>query len=349
MRGRLWRRVGAAAGLLAIVAAADAQDGRAVATLRMEARDAGIVLRSGNGPGRCDELGARDVWVWEHSGRYYMHYDGAGPTGWLACLAESRDLLHWTKRGPALGLGAPGSADGGSASYGITVRASDGWHMFYLGTPNTSPAPDRVPAFPYLVMKATGPSPTGPWRKRPEVVPFRPQPGYTEVTASPGHVIRRGDEWWMYFSAAGGSPVLRTLALARTRDLNGPWTVPDAPILPRQEQIENSAIYYEPANGMWFLFTNHVGITRGVEHTDAVWVYWSRDPARWDPAQKAIVLDGRNCGWSKTTIGLPSVVRVGKRLALFYDGCEDPGDLGHMRRHIGLAWLNLPLKPPTAR
>ena len=49
-----------------------------------------------------------------------MHYDGAGTTGWLACLAVSDDLVHWTKKGPVLDLGRAGADDSASASYGIT-------------------------------------------------------------------------------------------------------------------------------------------------------------------------------------------------------------------------------------
>ena len=43
---------------------------------------------------------------------------------------------------------------------------------------------------------------------------------------------------------------------------------------------------------------------------------------------------------------MPSVVQVGKRLAILYDA---PGgeSLSHMNRDIGLAWLELPLIPPT--
>jgi len=29
-----------------------------------------------------------------------MHYDAAGPTGWLTALATSRDLVNWRKQGP---------------------------------------------------------------------------------------------------------------------------------------------------------------------------------------------------------------------------------------------------------
>src|SRR5262249_25048164 len=74
-------------------------DGRPEARLRMEADDAGIVLRHGDGPDQCDIYGARDVWVFQSDGSYYMHYDAAGPTGWLCALAVSNDLTHWTKKG----------------------------------------------------------------------------------------------------------------------------------------------------------------------------------------------------------------------------------------------------------
>jgi len=80
------------------------------------------------------------------------------------------------------------------------------------------------------------------------------------------------------------------------------------------------------------------------EDTDAIWVYWSQDPRVWNPAHKAVVLDGSNCNWSHDCIGMPSVVKLGDKLALFYDA---PGgdSISHMRRHIGLAWLDLPLTP----
>ena len=40
-------------------------DGRPAVTLRMDAEDHGVVLRHGDGPNQCDQLGARDVWVFE--------------------------------------------------------------------------------------------------------------------------------------------------------------------------------------------------------------------------------------------------------------------------------------------
>ena len=47
---------------------------------------------------------------------------------------------------------------------------------------------------------------------------------------------------------------------------------------------------------------------------------------------------------AKTEAGLP-VVQVGNRLALFYDAPEG-NSTSHMKRNIGLAWMNLPLAIP---
>lgn len=326
-------------------------DGRPEASLRMDAQDYGIVLRYGDGPDQCDILGARDVWVFEADGTYYMHYDAAGPDGWLSSLAVSNDLINWEKRGPILDFGKADEDDAASASYGVTFYDGNAWHMYYLGTPNASNPPDLVPSFPYLTMKAKGSSPAGPWIKQKNVVPFRTKPDtYYSVTASPGHVIKNGDEYLQFFSSTTRVPesqfVQRTLGIARTKDLDGSWSVDPTPLVPIEQQIENSSLYYEESIQTWFLFTNHIGIDKGMEFTDAIWVYWSKDLNNWEPKNKALVLDGTNCTWSDRCIGLPSVVKVGNRLALFYDA---PGgkSTSHMKRNVGLAWLDLPLSPLT--
>lgn len=318
----------------------------------MDAEDHGIVLHYGDGPAKCDILGARDVWVFEADGTYYMHYDAAGPNGWLCSLAVSKDLLKWEKKGAILDFGKAGEDDSKSASYGVTYNSGKEWHMFYLGTANVSPPPNLVPGFPYLTMKAKGSGPAGPWVKQKEVIPFRTDPNsYYSITASPGQVVKNDGDFLQFFSATtrkpGNRSVQRTLGIARTKNLDGPWTIDPKPMVPIEEQIENSTLYYEKSNNTWFLFTNHIGIDLH-EYTDAVWVYWSKDLNKWDSKDKAVVLDGQNCTWSKKCIGLPSVVQVGNRLALFYDA---PGgnSTSHMERNIGLAWLDLPLSSPVER
>jgi len=318
------------------------EDGRPQARLRLEAIDHGIVLRHGSGPDGCDARGAREALVFVEDGRFHLFYDGAGPRGWRACLAVSDDLLHWDTRGAVLELGPPGALDAAAATSPWVIHDGREWHMFYLGTPHASPAPDYVPCFPYCTLKARSDALAGPWHKQPGVVPFRTRPGsYYADTASPGHIVKHGEEYLMFFSAS----MPRTLGIARTRDLNGAWAIDTGPIVPPAEQIENSSLYFEPACETWFLFTNHVGIQNGIEYTDAIWVYWTQDITRWDARNKAIVLDGHNCSWSWACIGMASVIRVGNRLAILYDA---PGgtSISHMRRDIGLAWLPLPLIPP---
>jgi predicted GH43/DUF377 family glycosyl hydrolase len=327
-------------------------DNRPTARYRLNATDAGIVLKYGTGPDSCDYLGTRDIWVFEADGKYYMHYDGAGKKGWLACRATSTDLVNWITEGPVLDYGAPGTGDSRSASYGTTFFDGTTWHMFYLGTPHVSEAPNFVPSFPYLTMKAESKSPTGPWKKRYDVTPFTPQPGtYYSATASPGFIVKERRKYVMFFSASTANPIYRTLSAAYTKNLDGPWKPDKKPIVPLTEQVENSSLYYEPTNKTWFIFTNHIGIRNGLEYTDAIWVYWSRQLNKWNPKNKAIVLDTSNCNWSKNIIGLPSVIKVGRRLAIFYDGNILPGlpagSESHMQRDVGLAWLDLPLNLPV--
>jgi predicted GH43/DUF377 family glycosyl hydrolase len=330
------------------------KDGRPAAIRRMGCEDQGIVLRYGNRIDSSDVFGVREAIVNKENGVYYLFYDGAGKEGWKACVAESKDLQSWVKKGPILELGAPGSNDAKSASAPWVIKANGIWHMFYLGTPNTTPAPDRIPSFPYLTMKAKSSSLKGPWVKQYNVTPFKTKKGsFYSVTASPGFIVPSTNGYMQFFSGAlidsGG--IKRTLGIARTRNLNGSWIIDKEPIFPPSEQVENSSLYYQKENKTWFLFTNHVGIdSSGAEYTDAIWVYWSKYLNHWNSADKAIVLDGSTCTWSKGVIGMPAVIKAGNRLALLYDGYEGQS-YGHMRRNIGLAWMMLPLKIPewTAR
>jgi predicted GH43/DUF377 family glycosyl hydrolase len=152
----------------------------------------------------------------------------------------------------------------------------------------------------------------------------------------------------MFFSASTDQPILRTIGIARTKDLDSSWQIDPHPIVPQAEQVENTSLFYQETTGTWFLFTNHVGLKDSLEYTDAIWVYWTSDLQHWDARHKAIVLDGSNCTWSREIIGLPSVVRQENRLALLYDGHRGPGiprgAASHMHRDVGLAWLDLPLR-----
>lgn len=329
-------------------------DGRPATSLRLEAYDAKRILVHGEGPDQSDYLGSREAICFRSGNTYYLHYDGAGPTGWRACLAISKDLKSWKLKGPVLNLGAPGEDDAGTASSPWTIFDGRWWHMFYVGSRTTTPPPNRIPSVPYFTLAARSRYPSGPWTKQTGLVPFRTVPGtYYADTASPGQIMRQGKQYLMFFSAAafdGTSPrtLKRTLGIARTANLDAPWHIDPEPVLPPEQQIENSTLYFEHSNATWFLFTNHVGLDSKGEYTESIWTYWSKDLNRWNPNHRAIVLDQANCSWCKHAIGMPSVVPVGNKLALFYDASAS-GDSSNMGRDIGVAWLSLPLKPPSER
>jgi predicted GH43/DUF377 family glycosyl hydrolase len=322
-------------------------DKRPVATLRVDCKDAGIVLWHGDGPDSCDTYGAREANVVKEGNIYYLFYDGAGKYGWQSCLAESTDLIHWQKKGAILKLGDSTRSDFKSASSPWIIKSKGVWHMFYLGTPHTTPAPDRIPGFPYLTMKAQSKSIEGPWIKQYGVHPFTVKnKSFYTITSSPGFIIKKNGEFLQFFSGASQDSIYtwRTIGLARTKNLDSTWTIDPKPLFPPTEQVENTSLFYNKKSKTWYMFTNHIGINKaGVEYTDAVWIYWSKDIYNWDAKNKAVVLDTTNCTWAKGTIGMPSVIKIGNKLAVLYDGVVGTS-ISHMQRNIGLAWLDLPLR-----
>jgi predicted GH43/DUF377 family glycosyl hydrolase len=323
-------------------------DGRPSASLRLPCTDEGVVLKHGDGKDSCDTYGAREAIVNKVGNKYYLFYDGAGKDGWRACLAESYDLKNWEKKGAILKLGDVTKDDSKSASAPWVIKSGKVWHMFYLGTPNTTPAPNRIPSFPYLTMKARATSLEGPWIKQYNVHPFKVDTtSFYTVTSSPGFIVKYKGWYLQFFSGASRDAVggtKRTLGLARTKNLNGTWIINTKPIFPPTEQVENSSVFFDKQTKTWYLFTNHIGITKeNGEYTDAIWVYWSKDIYHWNEKDKAVVLDKTNCTWAKGAIGMPTVIKVGDKLALLYDGVEGYST-SHMGRDIGLAWINLPIQ-----
>lgn len=140
--------VGAAAIGASASGAGPYPDGRPHTEWRIDASDEGRVIRHGTRPDQCDLYGAREAIVFSDGDKHFLYYDGAGPTGWLACLAVSNDLRQWRQLGPVLDLGPKRSSDSAAAASPWVYRDGPTWHMFYLGTPNALPAPERVPRLP---------------------------------------------------------------------------------------------------------------------------------------------------------------------------------------------------------
>jgi hypothetical protein len=318
--------------------------------------DKGIVLQSGPSspcPGDCDVLGARDTWVFhdptDSQYPFKMYYDGSGPQGWLASLAVTSDptLETWTKKGTVLPMGAPGEVDSASASYltSLYVEETDSWVGYYLGTNQSSPPPGRVPIGPYFSMLATSPSAAGPWTKYESF-------GNVIPSGSPGVVMKSPNDptlWWQFCTGCAGA----SIGLVSTRNLTGPSWDPVVGLI--SDPVENTSLYFEESSGLWFLFTNHIGPdATGVMFDDSIWVYWSANLTSWPAHQVAVVLNRTNVvepSFQVGRVGLPSVMRVpgnDKQLAMIYDGGGSRGNVWYNQNcSVALAWLDLPLTPPT--
>jgi hypothetical protein len=328
-----------------------------------------------------DGGGIREAIINKVNDTYYLFYDGAIPgetnkSYWCACLAKSKDLTNWVKAGRVLNAGIELHENSNGETYKDFKSASSPWvycengkwYMCYVGAENCSP--EGIPALPYHTLPATACSIEGPWKKVNEekgkektVCFYSRQDRWNSVTSSPGHVMRNpkwegendtvNKKYLMFFSGCYHIPVYaRSIGIARTNSLDtcdaydseNPsfWEVDENPIIPISDDIENSSVYYEEKNGYYFLFTNHVYKNA---YTDSVWVYWTKDIEKWNQEDKAIVIDKNVSTWAKGAIGLATAVKIDDNtLALVYDGIYGEGT-GHLGRHIGLAYITLPLDP----
>ena len=322
-----------------------------------------------------DGGGMREAVINRAEGYYYLSYDGAMPgktpqSYWNACTARSRDLVHWEKLGVSLlasELTHPGTnrKDCCSASSPWSFFENGVWYRFYLGADHCSP--EGIPSFLYSTLLATAPSIAGPWQKKCDqpgceshvCFPVGKPGAWDDATVSPGEVLKNpkygkepgSKKYMMFYSGSCSGVTKRSLGIARTDDLTltdaynkekGTFWIKDPkPILPPEEDIENSSLYFDAESGIYWLFTNHIYRN---SYTDAVWVYWSNDIDRWNPDNKAIVIDRSVSTWAKGAIGMPSVCPTDHgTLAVLYDGVKGEGT-GHLDRCIGLAEISLPLR-----
>jgi len=345
--------------------------------------DRGIILRrsrKGEPFYPIDGVCIREAMLHRVNGSYYLVYDAFGSSEIAdqvrVCMAKSENLTDWIKLGPkleptgmTLGDTPLRYADYNCACSPWFLQEDGKWYIFYIGSCGSG----VVPLTPYTSLLATADNFEGPWQKQNTqnkknnhvLIPLK-KDSYYEETACSGHVLRnpkwRGEQdtenkkYMMFFGAAAYRPELeRCIGIARTNELTASgdwddpegnfWQVDEQPIIPASHDVENTSIYYEPANQTYFLFTNHIDETNC--YTDAIWVYWTKDLDCWNPENRAVVIDAGVSSWAKGAIGMPTVLKIDAHtLALVYDGVEGMGR-GHLDRDIGLAYISLPLFPPV--
>jgi len=129
----------------------------------------------------------------------------------------------------------------------------------FLGVPNVPGEINLIQSFPNLTMKAKASSPMGSWVKQKKVIPFRTILNtYYATTASPSHIKKNRDQYPKSFSATtqkDGNPFVKlTLGFIETKDLDGSWMFDSQPIVPIEEQIENTSIYFEESRNTYFFY-----------------------------------------------------------------------------------------------
>ena len=245
-----------------------------------------------------------------------------------------------------LATGPPGSRDAASASYLVPTQLANGsWVGYYLATNVTSPPPFSVPVGPYYSMFASAPAAAGPWTQHRALGPVFSVGSPGPILASPTDP----GQWWQFCTGCAGGAI--GLVASATPELGGPWADVAALI---HDPIENFSLYFEASSGLWFGFSNRIGLDAGGMAYDAeIVVYWSASLTAWPPSQQAVVLNRSNVvepSFQVGRVGLPSVLRLpgnDTHLALLYDGGGTRTGVSYNEDcSVALAWLALPLTPP---
>lgn len=344
--------------------------------------DQGVVLRRselGEPYYFADAACIREPMIFRDKDRYLLYYDAGGPELVFSAmmLAESTDLIHWHKLGPAQVPSWMEDPSGDNNQYPDYLGAGSPWIFeengtYYMYNTSGTGKKGQFAPLPYYTTLCTSDSLAGPWCKasikegKPKRVSIylRPDSWYSD-TACAGSVIEnpdwKGEEnkrYMMFFSAASfrnldksdsmslgrGIGIARTSNLGVGDDYDNPegnfWQVDEEPVIPLEEDVENAVLWFEEETGLWYMFVNHIHSSN--EYTDAVWVYWTDNPNHWNTENKAEVISSDTCSWTHGAIGMATVVRVEDRLAMVYDA-NSAGDNSHFGRDIALAYLKLPL------
>jgi hypothetical protein len=128
--------------------------------------------------------------------------------------------------------------------------------------------------------------------------------------------VRNNGRWLLFLTDAG------RIEMGRAVTADDPWQISAERILPASEILTWADVWHDEQSSRWFLFTVH--------GADAIWIYWTTDPMRWNPKHKAIVADRTNTRC--LFFGRPAVVEAKDRLFLFYER----RDSSEERRKIGL-------------
>jgi hypothetical protein len=269
-------------------------------------------------------------------GDYHLYYAGADPDGFRRiCLATApvADPGRFTRLGPVLDVGAPGSFDARWVVLPHVIEAAPGrWHLYY--TANCGKG-EGLAAFPGLGLAVSTDGKT--WQKHqqnPILAPTGKAGDPDRYGIAGGSVIRArlpggATEWRFYYTACPslGSDLFlnqqKIACVATSRD--GIQWERRGPILFRNpdRDVENVAcagpVVFQEPDGAFRMWYSMIGTRWGAY---SIGYAESDDGLRWHRGDEGdnLQLGPAWNGWEWQMVEYPSVIREGNRLRLFYCG-----------------------------
>ncbi|WP_083671916.1 family 43 glycosylhydrolase [Sphingomonas montana] len=336
--------IGACAGAVALAGPAPAFGrGDPVAPFRTPYKYPRLVLAASGTKGRFDERSVDCPFVFSANGRFYMSYVGWDGTGYQTGLAESRDLLNWTRtalilpRDPASPVtrfniaSASILRENGLTSPGRLIKV-DGryvcaWHAYPSAGYEEGPAVIGLAWSDDLIH----------WRREDPCLYPADGAAWERGGLYKPYLVKHGDTYLMYYNAkTTGTPWHEQTGVAISRDLKN-WTRhPGNPILKNgpagswDDRFASDPVVVEH-DGRWAMF--YFGLSSDRKARDLLAI--GPTPLEFDKVPEILVDTGRPGSVDDTYAHKPTVIYHDGALYHFY--CAVAGKYPNETRGIALA------------
>jgi predicted GH43/DUF377 family glycosyl hydrolase len=265
-------------------------------------------------------------------GSFWNFYSGYDGRTWHTGFAVSEDGLQWTKRGKVLSPD-PNTWEGDYIAANGAVLFDGGRFLhWYQG--------GRIPRIGFAT------SEDGlRWAKRTNpVLDVGPRSSWDELGVADPYVIRSGEWFYMYFLGQDRARRQR-LGVARSRDRiawekyrGNPILELGAPGRFDETGLGEPAVWNEQG-WYWMLYT-----ARDRKENRRLGLARSRDGVKWSRVTEQPVLAGTHA-WNSVVVCDPHVIADAASTRVYFGGGTEPQPAENLEGQIGVATLELSLKP----